>query len=235
MASNMRILGLTGMPAAGKGTALERVSEIANEENDVFFMYQSCGDLIRSARDGMYGDTLRRELNQFYKESGEGKNAPTYLLEPLFEMALDSARKANYSVFIWDGVPRRVDQLKMIEHGFGIEVPEHIALQRNRQRTLQEIIQAQNGHFGNFPDAQSLCDAYLAQDPRAFDILQLSIGEKKVRKDAPKMDQRIRSYVTDTEPTIGQLKLQNRYTVINGHQPAWGVAVDLHRALQQFR
>lgn len=230
---DMIIVGLTGMPSAGKGTALDIATKAAQSIGDVFFTSRSTGDLIRLAERGEFGEKLQRKISDFYEEHTRAANIDTEIFQEILTTAQDSAREANFALFIWDGLPRLPNQIDLVSHCYGIDVKPEIAIQRNRTRTLKDIITNQNGHFGDFKNADELCDAYIRGDSNANLVLQHSILGGGIRKDAPLIPGRIERFVTDVIPTIELLKSQNKYTPIDGLQSPYEVGVDLYRELKK--
>jgi len=129
---------LLGAPGAGKGTLGKTLGAIPR------FFHCACGDVFRSL------DTRTPIGQEFVKYSSEGELVPDSLTLELWRTQVRNwadthAYKPDIDLLILDGIPRNVEQAKIMEQSLDIHQVIHLSCpdrselgRRMRKRALKE-------------------------------------------------------------------------------------------------
>ncbi|MBK1834229.1 adenylate kinase family protein [Roseibacillus ishigakijimensis] len=136
--SKMSAILLLGAPGAGKGTLGKTLGAIPR------FFHCACGDVFRSL------DTRTRLGQEFVRYSSKGELVPDSLTVELWETQMrnwaDShTYKPDIDLLILDGIPRNVEQARLMEENITIHQVIHLSCpdrtelaRRMRKRALKE-------------------------------------------------------------------------------------------------
>jgi len=129
---------LFGAPGSGKGTQGKTLGSIPR------FFHCPCGDVFRSI------DTRTKVGKAFLEFSGKGQLVPDDITVELWKEAIDAAVdghkfKPDIDILVLDGIPRNVNQAKIMRELIEVEKVFHLAcpdretlFQRLKKRALKD-------------------------------------------------------------------------------------------------
>ena len=111
---------LFGAPGSGKGTQGKTLGSIPR------FFHCPCGDVFRSI------DTRTKVGQAFLEYSSKGQLVPDDVTVQLWEVAIDAAVdahkfKPDIDTLVLDGIPRNVNQAKIMEEMISVEKVFHLS------------------------------------------------------------------------------------------------------------
>src|ERR1043165_1142272 len=138
MASRYQTILLFGAPGAGKGTQGKILGSIPG------FFHLSCGEVFRTL------DTTSELGKTFMQYSSRGELVPDDLTVQMWQQNMAaqtvlSRFKPHHDLLVLDGIPRNVNQAKLLEQHLDVLLIVHLIcsdkekmIQRLRRRALKE-------------------------------------------------------------------------------------------------
>jgi adenylate kinase len=211
---------LFGPPGSGKGTQSKVI------ENKLGLRQLSTGDLVRREieDDTPTGRTISKSVSQ-------GVYPPDKVIFDLFRGAFGNIK----SGFIFDGFPRTLNQVKLLED-FLAERGEDVSIVIMLDVRDEELIKRLSGRF-SCKSCGTLYNDYSKplKVANSCDVCGGSVFERRSddKEDAVKM--RLKVYKTQTEPLISYFADANKLVRINGEKEPALISADILECLESLK
>lgn len=211
---------LFGPPGSGKGTQSKMI------ESKLGLRQLSTGDLVRREieTNTPIGRTISESVSQ-------GIYPPDEVIFDLFRGALENVK----SGFIFDGFPRTLNQVKLLED-FLAERGEDVSIVIMLDVRDEELVRRLSGRF-SCKSCGTLYNDFSKplKVANVCDVCGGSVFERRSddKEDAVKM--RLKVYKTQTEPLISYFVDSNKLVRINGEKDPALISADILECLESLK